>query len=75
LSKERRRRPRGGKNNKPKGDRGGSGGQAEKEDVAGRECKANCDDTCLNCNRAGHWAKDCPFQTRAWWRDERLDAE
>jgi len=25
---------------------------------------ANRDDTCLNCHRAGHWAKDCPQPRR-----------
>ena len=24
------------------------------------DCRANCDDTCLSCNRADHWSRDCP---------------
>ena len=59
-SKEPHRRPRGGKKTKPKGERGDRGGQGEKAGGAGGERKANRDDTCLNCHRAGHWAKDCP---------------
>ena len=57
-SKEPRRRPRGGRKQKPKGERGdrGGGGQGNKAGGAGGERKANRDDTCLNRYRAGHWA-------------------
>ena len=51
---ERRRRPRGGKKTKPKGDH--TGGVANPD---GRR-RADRDDTCHNCNCTGHWAKDCP---------------
>jgi len=59
-SKDRRRRPRGGKKNKPRGgdrdgDRGGADrGERDKAGAAGGERRANRDDTCLNCNGAGH---------------------
>ena len=58
--KERRWRPRGGKKGKPKGDHDGNG-QAAKVGVAACERKVNHDDTWLNCNRVGHWAKDYPY--------------
>ena len=63
-SKDRRRRPRGGKKNKPKaGDRerehgGADRGGGDKAGTAGGERRANRDDTCLNCNGAGHWARN-----------------
>jgi len=62
---ERRRRPRVGRKNKPRGEReagaGDSGcGRGEKGGDAGGDRRANRDDTCHNCNRAGHWARDCP---------------
>ena len=68
-SKEHRQRPRGGKKQKPKGNRGkrgdrGGSGQGGKAGGAGGERKANHDDTCLNCHHAGHWAKDCPQPRR-----------
>jgi len=69
-SKDRCRRPRGGKKNKPKGgDRDGDRGRADrgggdKAGAAGGERRANRDDTCLNCNGAGHWARDCPHPRR-----------
>lgn len=66
--KEHHRRTCGGKKAKPKGDRDG-GGQAEKVGTAADECKANHDNTYLNCNHVGHWAKDCPYPRR-----ERGDA-
>ena len=50
---ERCHRPCGGKKTKPKGDR--AGGMAD----PGGGRRAGCDDTCHNCNRAWHWAKDC----------------
>ncbi|XP_066383834.1 uncharacterized protein [Miscanthus floridulus] len=52
-SKEPRRRPRGGRKQKPKGERGdrGDGGQGEKAGGAGGQRKANRDDTCLNCHQ------------------------
>ena len=49
--KERRRRPR-------QKDKAG-GGRGSKAGGGGGERKANRDDTCLNCGRTGHWAKDC----------------
>jgi hypothetical protein len=62
LSKDRRRCPHGGKKNKPKGDHDGGG--AGKAGAAGGERKVNRDDTCLNCNRTRHWARDCPHPWR-----------
>jgi hypothetical protein len=56
-SKDRRRQPRrkssdGGTGDGGDGKGGGGGG-------GGEEHKATRDDTCLNCGRHGHWAKDC----------------
>ena len=48
-------------------DKAGAGGgehAADKAGAAGGERKANRDDTCLNCNHAGHWARDCPHPRR-----------
>jgi hypothetical protein len=61
-SKEPHRRPHGGRKQKPKGECGDHGGgrQGEKAGGPSGERKANHDDTCLNCHRTGHWAKDCP---------------
>jgi len=66
---DRRRRPRGGKKNKPKGDHAGgaanpSGGCGDRGGDADGERRAGRDDTCNNCNCAGHWAKDCPQSRR-----------
>ena len=63
------RRPRGGMKNKPKGDRAGGaadpgGGRGDHGGDAGGERRAGRDDTCHNCNRAGHWARDCPQPRR-----------
>ena len=58
-SKERRRRPRGGKKEK-KGPRGQAGVDG---DAAG-ERKATRDDTCNNYGMSGHWAKDCCLPPR-----------
>jgi hypothetical protein len=60
LSKDRRRYSHGGKN-KPKGDHDSNGEQANKGRAIGGERRTNRNDTCLNCNRSRHWAKDCPF--------------
>jgi len=56
---ERRHRPRGGRKNKPRGERevgaGDSGvGRGEKGGDASGDRRANRDDTSNNCNRAGH---------------------
>ena len=66
---ERRRRPRGGRKNKPKGNRAcctadPGGGRGDRGGDTGSERRAGRDDTCHNCNRAGHWAKDCPQPRR-----------
>jgi len=68
-SKDKRRRPRGGKKNKPRGDRDGGGAdgggaQADKAGGADGERKANRDDLCLNYHQGGHWARDCPHPRR-----------
>jgi uncharacterized membrane protein YgcG len=52
-SKDHRRQP--GK----KSSDGCTGGGGKGEGGGGGECKATCDDTCLNCGRHGHWARDC----------------
>jgi hypothetical protein len=36
----------------------------DKAGAASGERKANRDDTYLNCNRVGHWARDCPHPRR-----------
>jgi len=58
---DRRRCPRGGKKNKAKGgdQDGGADRGGEKGGAAG-DRRQNRDDLCLNCNHAGHWARDCP---------------
>ncbi|CAD6235490.1 unnamed protein product [Miscanthus lutarioriparius] len=63
-SKERHRRPRGGKkeDKRPRGQVGADGDVTD-GDVAG-ERKATQDDTCNNCGRTGHWAKDCRLPPR-----------
>ena len=59
-SKERRRRPRGGKKEEQKG----PWGQVGADGCAVDEPKATRDDTCNNCGRTGHWAKDCRLSSR-----------
>jgi len=66
---ERWRSPRGGRKNKPKGDHDAGagdsgGGRRDKGGDVGGDRRANRDDTCHDCNRAGHWAKDCPQPRR-----------
>jgi len=66
---ERRRRPRGGRKNKARGDRearagDSGGGRGEKGGDVGGDRRANRDDTCHNCNRTGHWVRDCPQPRR-----------
>ncbi|CAD6221576.1 unnamed protein product [Miscanthus lutarioriparius] len=57
-SKEHHRCPRGGKEEKaPWGQVGADGGTAGKR-------KATQNDTCNNCGRTGHWAKDCHLPPR-----------
>jgi len=66
---ERRRRPRGSRKNKPKGDRAGGAadpgdGRGDRGGDTGGEHRAGRDDTYHICNRAGHWARDCPQPRR-----------
>ena len=58
--RERRRRPRGGKKKEEKGPRG----QIGADGGATGERKVTRDDTCNNCGRTGHWAKDCRLPPR-----------
>jgi hypothetical protein len=58
-SKDARQQPRkkGGSGDKPSGGKP-AGGTEGKEGACG-ERKAARSDTCLNCGRRGHWARDC----------------
>ncbi|XP_066361034.1 uncharacterized protein [Miscanthus floridulus] len=53
-------RPRGGKKKEDKGPRGNGGADGGTAD----ERMATQDDTCLNCGKTGHWAKDCRLPPR-----------
>jgi hypothetical protein len=65
-SKEPGRQPRGGRKQKPKGERDdrGDSRQGEKAGSPDGERKVNRDNTCLNCHRTGHWVKDYPQPRR-----------